>query len=87
MTFHNHTCLSIQVIFGLCVVEIYKSGGTTRSLYGIIEVPSKYYPWILLVVLQFIIPNVSFMGHLSGIVIGTLQTYNFHLLPSVGTYV
>lgn len=30
-----------------------------------------------LVVLQFIMPNLSFMGHLSGIITGTLQLYGF----------
>eukprot|EP00593_Proboscia_inermis_P009318 CAMPEP_0171304754 /NCGR_PEP_ID=MMETSP0816-20121228/14504_1 /TAXON_ID=420281 /ORGANISM="Proboscia inermis, Strain CCAP1064/1" /LENGTH=179 /DNA_ID=CAMNT_0011785055 /DNA_START=61 /DNA_END=600 /DNA_ORIENTATION=+ len=33
------------------------------------------YPWAMLVVLQFIMPNISFWGHLSGILVGTLQVY------------
>ena len=33
------------------------------------------YPWALLVVLQFVMPHISFLGHLSGILLGTLQLH------------
>jgi hypothetical protein len=73
------------VIFALSVVDIYKSAGGSRSIFGFFEVPAKVYPWVLLVVLQLLIPNVSFMGHLSGIVTGTVQAHGGLncLLPSV----
>ena len=72
------------VIFALAVVDIHRSDLPTRSLFGFFEVPAKLYPWALLVALQILIPNVSFLGHLSGILMGTLQAYgglNF-LFPS-----
>lgn len=39
-----------------------------------VNVPSALYPWALLVVLQLFMPNLSFMGHLCGILAGSLQT-------------
>ena len=39
------------------------------------SVQSYVYPWVLLVVLQLIMPNLSFLGHLSGILSGTLEYY------------
>ena len=73
------------VIFALCVVDIYRGAGETRSIFGFFEVPAKVYPWVLLIMLQFLIPNVSFMGHLSGILTGTIQAHGGLncLLPSV----
>ena len=61
------------VIFQLAVLEANLSPDRTRSVFGFINVSSKMYPWALLVILQFIMPQISFMGHLSGILIGTLQ--------------
>ena len=61
------------VIFQLAVLEANLSPDRTRSVFGFINVSSKMYPWALLVMLQFIMPQISFMGHLSGILIGTMQ--------------
>jgi rhomboid domain-containing protein 1 len=74
------------VIFQLCVLEanIGHEDGRTRSVFGMIEVSSKAYPWALLLALQFIMPQVSFLGHLSGILIGTIQCRGYldGLFPS-----
>jgi rhomboid domain-containing protein 1 len=61
------------VIFQLAVLEANLSPDRTRSVFGFINVSSKIYPWALLVILQFIMPQISFLGHLSGILIGTMQ--------------
>lgn len=61
------------VIFQLAVLEANLSPDRTRSVFGFINVSSKMYPWALLVILQFIMPQISFLGHLSGILIGTMQ--------------
>ena len=45
------------VIFALAVVDIYRSGGGQRSVMGLFSVPAKYYPWVLLVVLQVRCPS------------------------------
>lgn len=62
------------VIFHLSVLECNLTQGS-RSLFGVVSVPSYLYPWILLLALQFIMPNLSFMGHLAGILTGTLHSY------------
>ena len=62
------------VIFQLSVLESnYGPDNRTRSVFGVIEVSSKAYPWALLLALQFIMPQASFLGHLSGILVGTMQ--------------
>lgn len=72
------------VLFQLSVLEAYQAMDTTRDVYGLFTVPTKAYPWALLVVLQIMIPHISFLGHLSGILVGTLQLhglFNF-IFPS-----
>ena len=62
------------VIFQLSVLESnYGPEDRTRSVFGMMEVSSKAYPWALLLALQFIMPQASFLGHLSGILVGTMQ--------------
>lgn len=61
------------VIFQLAVLEANLSPDRTRSVFGFINVSSKMYPWALLIILQFIMPQISFLGHLSGILIGEMQ--------------
>ena len=57
---------------------------TTRSVFGLFEVSSRAYPYALLVAIQFIMPHVSFLGHLSGIITGTMQCHGLldRLFPS-----
>lgn len=72
---HQHSVGFSGVIFHLSVLESNLNPHRTRSVFGMIQVPSRAYPWALLVVLQFIMPQISFLGHLSGILTGTLQLY------------
>ena len=60
------------VIFALAACEAARGGGR-RSVFGIVEVPARLSPWALLVAMQVIIPNVSFVGHLGGLVVGSLE--------------
>lgn len=46
----------------------------TQYAMGFIPVPSKYIFWAELVLIQLITPNVSFVGHLAGILVGLLYT-------------
>ena len=78
----GHTDLMYQhalgfsgVIFYMSVLECNLSPNQSRSLFGFATVPSYLYPWVLLVALQFIMPNLSFMGHLAGILVGYLEMY------------
>ena len=70
------------ILFHLSVLEC-AMGLQPRSVFGVVHVPPALYPWVLLVVLQFFLPNLSFLGHLSGILVGTLQVHGFldGLLP------
>lgn len=60
------------VIFGLIPVDARQSGGTQRSIFGLFSVPSVAYPWVLLVLWQLLVPQSSFIGHLSGLAVGQL---------------
>jgi membrane associated rhomboid family serine protease len=61
------------IIFHMSVLECNMSPTQARSLFGFVSLPAYLYPWALLVLLQFIMPNLSFLGHLVGIMTGTLQ--------------
>ncbi|KAM9945659.1 hypothetical protein ACTFIT_003930 [Dictyostelium discoideum] len=57
-------------IFALLTIHCFNDN--LVSLYGITRIPSKLYPWAILIITNFILPMTSFVGHLSGILIGTL---------------
>lgn len=60
-------------IFALLTIHCFNDN--LVSLYGITRIPSKLYPWAILIITNFILPMTSFVGHLSGILIGTLCMY------------
>ncbi len=70
---YQHSLGFSGVIFQLSVLEANFNPNRMRSVFGFFQVSSKMYPWALLVILQFIMPQISFLGHLSGILVGTLQ--------------
>jgi rhomboid domain-containing protein 1 len=43
------------------------SASNTSNVMGI-NVPTKYAAWLELIIISVISPNVSFIGHLSGII-------------------
>lgn len=51
------------------------------------NVPARIYPFVLLILLQVLIPGISFLGHLSGILIGIVISIGAasYLLPSQET--
>ncbi|KXZ55011.1 hypothetical protein GPECTOR_3g174 [Gonium pectorale] len=65
------------VIFGLIVVDTAASGAAQRSIFGLFTVPAQLYPWALLVFWQLLMPSVSFVGHLSGVVVGQLWVWGY----------
>lgn len=73
---YQHSVGYSGILFYLSVLESRLHPGP-RSLFGFISVPSSVYPWALLVALQFFMPNLSFLGHLAGILNGTLEYYGF----------
>ncbi|TVU45860.1 hypothetical protein EJB05_05365 [Eragrostis curvula] len=76
------------VIFSLIVIETSLSGVQSRSVFGLFNVPAKWYAWILLVLFQFLASNVSLLGHLCGILSGFAYTYGLfnYLLPGPSFY-
>ena len=70
---YQHAVGFSGVLFHLSVLECNMGQNRSRDLFGIVTVPSYLYPWVLLFALQFFMPGLSFMGHLAGIVTGTLQ--------------
>lgn len=76
------------VLFVLIVIDVDLSGGDQRSIFGLFAVPAWLYPWVMLVFMSMLMPNVSFIGHFSGIVVGYM--YKWHLLswlaPSARTF-
>ncbi|KAL6997864.1 Rhomboid-like protein 15 [Sarracenia purpurea var. burkii] len=76
------------ILFSMIVIETSLSGVQYRSVFGLFNVPAKWYAWILLVVFQLVMTNVSLLGHLCGILSGFAYTYglfNF-LLPGTSFY-
>lgn len=74
------------VLFTYAVIEAFHTTETTRSVFGLFSVPAKVYPFILLILLQIIIPGISFLGHVSGCIVGLLVVSGAMdiCLPSAG---
>jgi len=71
------------VLFAL--ITIYTSiSGQSRYSLCFLQIPSRIYPWVLLLAMSLFFPNVSFIGHLSGIICGYLYISGAYycLLPS-----
>ena len=58
------------VLFTYAVIEANHTTETSRSMFGLFSVPAKLMPFLLLVLLQVLLPNVSMVGHLAGVVVG-----------------
>jgi len=66
------------VIFGLLVVNSSSDQtNSSRSIFGFFRVPTKFYPWALLILFQIIMPGVSFLGHLAGMLAGYLYVFGY----------
>lgn len=63
------------IIFAMIVMETSLNGNQSRSVFGLFNVPGKWYAWILLILFQLLMPNVSLLGHLCGILSGFAYTY------------
>lgn len=53
MTYVNQASVGFSgVIFTLALIDSYLSTQPTRSLFGFVQVPTRMYPWVLLVLLS-----------------------------------
>lgn len=75
------------VLFALAVDESSLSPIPSRSVFGLFSVPTRLYPWVLMVLLQVLIPGVSFFGHLAGVLVGAAHAGGLltPLLPKLST--
>lgn len=62
------------ILFHLLVLESARNPNASQSIFGMTRVSSKVYPWAMLILMQVLLPNISFTGHLSGILCGTMQS-------------
>lgn len=60
------------VLFAYAIIESYHTTEQSRSVFGIFTVPAKVYPFILLLLIQVLLPGISFFGHLAGVLTGLL---------------
>ncbi|XP_061372110.1 rhomboid-like protein 15 [Gastrolobium bilobum] len=76
------------VLFSMIVIETSLSGVQSRSVFGLFNVPAKWYAFFLLVVFQLLMQNVSLLGHLCGILSGFAYTYGLFdiLIPGPSFY-
>ena len=57
------------LIFTYIVIDVHMNDAV-RSIFGFCSVPAKTYPWLLLVILQLLMPGLSLSGHLFGLLSG-----------------
>ena len=70
-TARNECCIGLSgILFAVLVVNIESSGASSVSFFGLFSLPSRWYPWLLALILQLLSPRLSFFGHISGIVVG-----------------
>lgn len=72
------------ILFCYAVVEANHTFEVSRSMFGMFDVPAKLMPFVLLVLLQIFIPNISMLGHLAGVLMGlfTISGGILYLVPS-----
>lgn len=65
------------LLFALLVVNVELSAGSTVNVFGFFSMPTRWYPLALAGLLQFLAPNLSLMGHLSGILLGYCIVFGY----------
>lgn len=74
------------VLFMYAILEAFHTRIENQNFFGICSVPARMYPFILMLVIQFVLPGISFLGHLSGVLVGLLTVYGVSekiFLPSL----
>jgi membrane associated rhomboid family serine protease len=63
------------VLFSYLTMEVSSHEVSSYSFFGCFTIPSQIYPWVLLLLIQLLMPGVSFAGHLSGILAGYAASF------------
>lgn len=63
------------VCFALKVLTTADSDNNVSVMGMPITVPSRYACWVELILIQILVPNASFTGHLAGILVGLMYTH------------
>eukprot|EP00466_Bigelowiella_natans_P020372 jgi/Bigna1/91013/estExt_fgenesh1_pg.C_850095 len=73
------------VLFSYIIIHTYVTGAQNYNLCGF-PIPARYYPWVLLIGISLLIRNVSFAGHLCGLLVGIMycRGYLNFILPRRG---
>ena len=50
--------ISIRIIHNILIA--FHGGSSTRNIFGMFNVPARIYPFVLLILLQVLIPGISF---------------------------
>lgn len=88
MSWNNYCSVGFSgVLFAFLVIQTRISDAQTRSIFGVISVPTFIYPWVLLLLLQILMPNISFLGHLAGLLMGIFYTRGYLQLLSLPTWI
>ena len=87
MSWYTDTVGFSGVLFAMAVDEASLSPFPTRSVFGLFSVPTRVYPWVLMLILQLVMPNASLLGHLAGIIVGFVHTWGLlgWAIPSLPT--
>ena len=65
------------VAFSYLSIMSVNSFASSQSLFGLVQIPFKFYPWVLLFITELLMSGSSFSGHLFGILVGYLYVYIF----------
>ena len=73
-------------LFALFVIETETAldEGEAIRLFGLFAIPRRLLPWAMIIFIQMFVPNVSFIGHVSGALVGFLLSrgLGLFLFPS-----
>ena len=74
------------VLFALKMILNSFTTNTYSSVMGLFIVPIRFTPWIELVIISVLVPNASFVGHLSGICVGILTVWLYNIFGRKRNY-
>jgi len=65
------------LLFCILVINLASIPNETVSFYGCFQIPKLWFPWFILILIQFLFPTASWIGHSSGIFTAYFYTNGF----------